>query len=73
VETDILCPDGTTFRPDRVIIRNGHTLVIDFKTGIEKEAHRNQIINYKNILAQMGYHNVQGLLLYLADQRLEYV
>ena len=73
VETDILCPDGFTFRPDRVIVRNGHTLVIDFKTGIKKEAHRNQIINYKNILAQMGYHNVQGLLLYLADQCLEYV
>jgi hypothetical protein len=73
VETDILCPDGTTFRPDRVILKNGHPVVIDFKTGIEKENHRKQIMNYKNILTQMGYENVQGVLLYLADQRLEYV
>ena len=73
VETDILCPDGTTFRPDRVILKNGHPVVIDFKTGIEKESHRKQIVNYKNILTQMGYKNVQGVLLYLADQRLEYV
>ena len=73
VETDILCPDGTTFRPDRVISKDGNTVVIDFKTGIEKESHRKQLANYKNILTQMGYSNVQGVLLYLADQRLEYV
>jgi ATP-dependent helicase/nuclease subunit A len=73
VETDILCPDGNTFRPDRVILKDGHPVVIDFKTGIEKESHRKQIVNYKNILTQMGYKNVQGVLLYLADQRLEYV
>ena len=48
-------------------------MVIDFKTGIEKESHRKQLTNYKNILTQMGYSNVQGVLLYLADQRLEYV
>jgi ATP-dependent exoDNAse (exonuclease V) beta subunit len=73
VETDILCPDGTTFRPDRVILKEGKTLVIDYKTGVEKEKHRIQLSNYKNILSQMGFSNIQGLLVYLSDQRLEYV
>ena len=73
VETDILCPDGTTFRPDRVISKEGKTLVIDYKTGVEKEKHRIQLSNYKNILSQMGFSNIQGLLVYLSDQRLEYV
>ena len=73
METDILCPDGTTFRPDRVILKEGKTLVIDYKTGVEKEKHRIQLSNYKNILSQMGFSNIQGLLVYLSDQRLEYV
>jgi ATP-dependent exoDNAse (exonuclease V) beta subunit len=73
VETDILCPDGSIVRPDRVILKDGNTVVVDFKTGIETESHRKQLTNYMKILSQMGYSNVQGVLLYLADQRLEYV
>ena len=72
-ETDILCPDGKIYRPDRVISKNGNTVVIDFKTGMEKDSHKTQLANYKHILSQMGYTNVQGILLYLTDQRLAYV
>ena len=32
-----------------------------------------KMANYKHILSQMGFTNIQGILLYLTDQRLAYV
>jgi ATP-dependent exoDNAse (exonuclease V) beta subunit len=73
VERDILSPDGSIFRPDRVILKEGKSIIVDFKTGKRKEEHREQMIKYKGLLAQLGKEVGPAVLLYLDDLTTEYV
>jgi ATP-dependent helicase/nuclease subunit A len=54
-ESSVLMPDSTIRRPDRVIVKEGRTSIIDFKFGEESQGHMNQIRQYMKILAGMGY------------------
>jgi ATP-dependent exoDNAse (exonuclease V) beta subunit len=66
-EREILMPDGTLLRPDRVIVKNGQAKVIDYKTGEKHASHENQIRGYCKTLEQMGYTLVTAQLLYTTD------
>ena len=66
-ESSIIVPDGGTYRPDRVMIGNGRTIVVDYKFGMEqKAAYTRQIAHYCKLLRQMGYENVEGYIWYIA-------
>ena len=52
-------------RPDRVIYDGREMIVIDFKTGREKNEHRDQVRRYVRLLQDMGYNNVSGYLWYI--------
>ena len=41
------------------------TVIVDYKTGAKKDRDREQVEGYAGLLAQMGYPNVHGYLLYL--------
>ena len=70
---DILCPDGSIVRPDRVN-KVGDTLqVIDFKTGKQNPKHLEQIAKYKQTLVSMGHEVIQGVLIYVDTKELVYV
>ena len=73
VESDILCPDGSVFRPDRVINKDGHVFIIDFKSGKRSDQHKMQLGNYCQILHEMGFHNPKGVLIYLSERDVVYV
>jgi ATP-dependent exoDNAse (exonuclease V) beta subunit len=64
-ETGILVPRFGEKRPDRVMIRNGAVVIIDYKTGAQEPKHRNQLGSYMKLLAAMGYSEVKGYLLYI--------
>ena len=64
VEASILTPTGQTYRPDRVMVSNGHAVVVDFKFGEQQNAHKKQVAGYSELLSQMGYPNVTGYLWY---------
>lgn len=68
-ESEILMPNGDTFRPDRINIDQDSIEVIDFKTGKESKAHQKQIKNYIDILSEMGQKNVTGYLLYINEAK----
>ena len=51
-------------RPDRVLMRDGHVVVIDFKFGSKKERHITQVGLYMSLLRQMGWKDVSGYLWY---------
>jgi hypothetical protein len=72
-ERDILTPDGSVYRPDRVISKAGKSVIIDFKTGKRKEEHLDQINLYKQLLGQLGQEVGNGVLLYLDDLSTVYV
>ena len=56
---------GNFYRPDRVVLLKGKTVVIDYKTGKENQDHIEQINKYATLLESMGYPAVEKWLLYL--------
>ena len=65
-EAEILLPDGSIARPDRIVFFNGQVQVIDYKFGARQpEEHRQQVRRYINYLREMGYTSVTGFLWYV--------
>ncbi len=76
-EVTLICPAGsgadskTELRPDRVMIKDGKAVVLDFKFG--KQNHKKyseQVEGYVQALQQMGYSDVEGWLWYGFDNEL---
>ena len=65
-EIPIITKDETPKRPDRVLLHGKNAIVIDFKTGLEKPIDKKQILEYKQLLNEMGYQNAEAYLLYIA-------
>jgi ATP-dependent exoDNAse (exonuclease V) beta subunit len=67
-EQDIITPSGNFYRPDRVILKDNHAIVIDYKFGYTKhKSHLEQVRNYMLLLSQMGY-TTEGHIVYNALQ-----
>lgn len=67
IEKEIITPDGTSYRPDRVIEFESTTYLIDFKTGSEKEKDKTQIRFYAKLLASLNFKNIQSFLIYTEE------
>lgn len=63
-EATLLAPSGQVMRPDRVMLQSGQAVVIDFKTGVLRDHHRQQVQAYAQALSAMGYAQVKAYLLY---------
>lgn len=65
-EQDIITPSGNMMRPDRVMIKGTHAVIIDYKFGHEQtKAHLEQVRDYMSMLQQMGY-TTEGHIIYVA-------
>ena len=64
-EAGILLPSGNTRRPDRVIFRDGKTIIIDFKFGGESDHYISQVNQYRQLMADMGYFNIEAYIWYV--------
>ncbi|MCL1973879.1 MAG: UvrD-helicase domain-containing protein [Bacteroidetes bacterium] len=66
-EASILLPSerSRTIRPDRVMEKEGRTLIIDYKFGKPVPAHQRQMEEYIQALHQMGYKQVEGYVWYI--------
>lgn len=63
-EAALLTPQGKIRIPDRILINDSKTVVIDFKFGEINEAHTGQINEYMQLLKEMGFPGVEGYLYY---------
>lgn len=64
-EQTIIDGKGDSYRPDKVLLGDAETLIIDFKfTDEPKPAHNKQVLNYQNLLREMGYPNIRSYLYY---------
>lgn len=71
-EAEIILPNGGIKRPDRVMTRDDHTIVIDYKFGSKMEhAYETQIKEYADIIRTMGYKNVEAYLWYVILGKVE--
>ncbi len=68
-EMEVIDMNGEMFRPDRVVITNKSAVIIDYKTGAESPKHKKQIIQYGDLLSQMGYTVTEKLLVYIEGEK----
>lgn len=71
-EQEILMPNGLTLRPDRISIHGDQAILIDYKTGKPSPAHKEQIMQYADVLKDMGYQIKHAIIVYI-DQQIELV
>lgn len=64
-EKEIILHDGTLLRPDRIVIDDAESSVIDYKTGLPHESHRTQVDAYAEALGETGLKNIKKYLVYL--------
>ena len=63
-EQEIFIGDGKVTRPDRIIVKNGSAILIDFKTGEELPDHHLQVTQYANVISACGYPVAETYLYY---------
>jgi ATP-dependent helicase/nuclease subunit A len=64
-EAGILLPSGNIRRPDRVIFKDGRTIIVDFKFGEENSHYAEQVDRYRRLLVDMGYKNIDACIWYV--------
>ena len=69
-EAGILLPKGVTRRPDRVIFKNGKTTIIDFKFGEENPHYAEQVEQYRKLLVDMGYTDIEAFIWYVDKNKI---
>jgi ATP-dependent exoDNAse (exonuclease V) beta subunit len=68
IESEIATFNGEVFRPDRIMIEDNLTTIIDYKTGKQNnKKYFKQLTKYQEALFNMGYSNVKSLLVYVDD------
>lgn len=72
-EVSIADTDGNIWRPDRVIEKDGRTVIIDYKFGSPKDSYSNQVARYCRLYQKMGRNNVEGYLWYIYSDKVEKV
>ena len=60
-----------TRRPDRVMMKDGEVIVVDFKFGKKRKAYNKQVKEYMDLLSDMGYEHIRGYLWYVFNNELE--
>ncbi|MDR0541706.1 MAG: UvrD-helicase domain-containing protein [Dysgonamonadaceae bacterium] len=58
-------------RPDRVLLSEGETIVVDYKFGVAHSFHKKQVRQYMDLLETMHYPNVKGYLWYVEERKVE--
>ena len=64
-----------TRRPDRVMMKDGRLVVVDFKFGKPSKKYNRQVKDYMQLLTRMGYDpkQMEGYLWYVTEGRTEKV
>ena len=65
-EVSVITADGNVRRPDRIVIKPDHVMIIDYKTGREyQKKYEEQLAEYRKCLIDMGYRDVRTEILYI--------
>ena len=74
-EQEIILPgSASTRRPDRVMIGDDRTVVVDYKFGeLDADRYRRQIREYMRLLRDMGHAKTEGFLWYVRLGKIEKV
>ena len=67
-EEEILLNNGNILRPDRLVFEGNDVTIIDYKTGRANNTHKEQILEYKTEIENMGYQVKGCVLTYINDE-----
>ena len=67
-EAEILLPEGSFYRPDRIVFDGDQVTIIDYKSGKPRDDHGEQLIMYAGYIAEMGYKKIRRALVYLEPE-----
>ena len=65
--------EGKELKPDRLMFRGDHVVVIDYKKEVEDDKHLNQVKGYMHGVIAMGYKSVSGYLIYVESGKVKEV
>ena len=68
-ERPLVTAEGESLRPDRVSIRNGEVLIIDYKFGRPHPSYLDQVLSYMGTYRALGYTTVRGYLWFVPDDK----
>ncbi|WP_341905675.1 UvrD-helicase domain-containing protein [Fluviicola taffensis] len=63
-ERTLIFDSKTRLRPDKLIVSDQQTVVIDFKTGEKSTKHEKQVQGYMTVLREIGMSGIKGYLYY---------
>ncbi len=66
-ERAIVTSEGEELRPDRVILRDGEVLIIDYKFGRPHPTYLDQVRSYMETWRSLGHTSVRGYLWFVPD------
>ena len=69
-EAGILMSSGHTRRPDRVIIKDDKVIIVDFKFGEENPRHLTQVDQYRRLMNEMGFINIEAFIWYVDGNKI---
>lgn len=69
-ERALMTTEGHIRIPDRILVSEKKTVVIDFKFGKERDEYREQITEYANLLSSMKYPPVEAYLYYVESGKI---
>ena len=62
--------EGKLYKPDRVMVKDDRTVVVDYKREKEHSKHHKQLGQYAAFLENMGYRNIEKYLVYVRDLKI---
>lgn len=69
-EREIILPDGSFIRPDRVFFTGDEVFIVDYKTGKKRKKDEEQLHGYAEVLRRMGHEKIRKLLVYINEEEL---
>jgi ATP-dependent exoDNAse (exonuclease V) beta subunit len=69
-ECSVVNEDGVTYRPDKVCLKEDTVIICDFKTGIKKIEHKDQLEVYGKLFSGMNHKSVKKYLFYTKESLL---
>ena len=65
-EREIITPEGSEYRPDRVMVKGKKAIVVDYKFGKQQNSgYSYQLKKYKQLLFDIGYEEVNSFIWYV--------
>ncbi len=67
-ENEILIPQSKSLQPDRIVLKDNHFYIMEYKTGKAYPSHADQVLAYADVLTQMGFKKGGNFLIYLEEE-----